>query len=138
MPRMRRGSRQTVLSQITYYRCHVGHQFGPQSLAAAQAETAEAKLWAAVAPLEETAVMARHLAGHAGLSGETADEQDRAADRAAQLAEAVRAQFRRAGRFTTETVMVAVVDAARRPAPTTTQNGWRDGRDRPASAIAGG
>lgn len=88
---------ETVLPQITYYRCHVGHQFGPQSLAAAQAETAEAKLWAAVAALEETAALARHLAGHAGLSEDTAGQQDRAADRAAQLAEAVRARIQ-AGR----------------------------------------
>jgi two-component system, chemotaxis family, protein-glutamate methylesterase/glutaminase len=29
------------LPQISYYRCHVGHQYGPQSLAAAQAESAE-------------------------------------------------------------------------------------------------
>src|SRR5690242_21949981 len=40
---------------ITFTRCHVGHQFGPQSLAAAQVEGAEAKLWSAVATLEEAA-----------------------------------------------------------------------------------
>jgi two-component system, chemotaxis family, protein-glutamate methylesterase/glutaminase len=84
---------ETVLPGITYYRCHVGHQFGPQSLAAAQAETAESKLWAAVAALEETAALARHLAGHAALSEEASGQQDRAADRAARLAEAVRAQI---------------------------------------------
>jgi len=49
---------EAVLPHITCFRCHVGHQFGPQSLAAAQAETAEAKVWAAVVALEETAVMA--------------------------------------------------------------------------------
>ena len=84
---------ETVLPQITYYRCHVGHQFGPQSLAAAQAETAESKLWSAVAALEETAVLARHLAGHTSPDGDVADQQDRAADRAARLAEAVRAEI---------------------------------------------
>jgi len=88
---------ESVLPQITYYRCHVGHQFGPQSLAAARAETAEAKLWAAVAALEETAALARHLAGHVGPGEDTVGQQDKAADRAAQLAEAVRAQIQ-AGR----------------------------------------
>jgi two-component system, chemotaxis family, protein-glutamate methylesterase/glutaminase len=56
---------EAVLSHITCCRCHVGHQVGPKSLAAAQAETAEAKLWAAVAALEETAALARHLTAHA-------------------------------------------------------------------------
>ena len=83
---------ETVLSRITHYRCHVGHQFGPQTLAAAQAETAEAKLWAAVAALEETAALARHLASHTHLGEDAAGQQDRAADRAARIAEAVRAQ----------------------------------------------
>ena len=83
---------ETVLPRITYYRCHVGHQFGPQSLAAAQAEAAEAKLWSAVAALEETAALARHLASHADLSDDAAGQQNRTADRAARLAESVRAQ----------------------------------------------
>ena len=83
-----------VLPQITYYRCHVGHQFGPQSLAAAQADTAEAKLWAAVATLEETAALARHLASHTGLSGEDADQQASTANWATKLAESLRAQIR--------------------------------------------
>ena len=82
-----------VLPQITYYRCHVGHQFGPQSLAVAQAETAEEKLWAAVATLEETAALARHLAEHIGLGDDDAGQQARTADWAARLAEALRAQI---------------------------------------------
>lgn len=85
---------EVVLPQITYYRCHVGHQFGPQSLAAAQAETAEAKLWAAVAALEETAVLARHLAGHADLGEEAGDQQSGTANWATALAESLRAQIR--------------------------------------------
>jgi two-component system, chemotaxis family, protein-glutamate methylesterase/glutaminase len=48
---------EAALPNITYYRCRVGHQFSPESLAVAQTETAEAKLWAAVAALEETAVL---------------------------------------------------------------------------------
>jgi two-component system chemotaxis response regulator CheB len=82
-----------VLPQITYYRCHVGHQFGPQSLAAAQADTAEEKLWAAVATLEETAALARHLSGHTGLGGDDAGQQASTADWAARLAESLRAQI---------------------------------------------
>jgi two-component system chemotaxis response regulator CheB len=85
---------ETVLPQISYYRCHVGHQFGPQSLAAAQAESAEAKLWAAVAALEETAALARHLATHTDLGEDAASQQSRTADWAGGLAESVRAQVR--------------------------------------------
>jgi two-component system chemotaxis response regulator CheB len=87
---------EVVLPQIIYYRCHVGHHFGPQSLAAAQTESAEAKLWAAVATLEETAALARHLAGHTDLGEDVAGEQRRAADWAGRLAESVRAQVREA------------------------------------------
>lgn len=84
------------LPQISYYRCHVGHQYGPQSLAAAQAESAESKLWAAVAALEEHAAFARHLAEHAAAAQDhdTVAEQQPAADEAANLAKAVRAQLR--------------------------------------------
>ena len=83
---------EAVLPQITYYRCHVGHQFGPQSLAAAQADAAEAKLWSAVATLEETAALARHLASHADLGDDAADQQGTTADWAAGLAESLRAE----------------------------------------------
>jgi two-component system chemotaxis response regulator CheB len=84
---------ETVLPQISYYRCHVGHQFGPQSLAAAQAESAEAKLWAAVAALEETAALARHLAGHTELGEDANGQQSGAVEWATSLAESVRAQI---------------------------------------------
>jgi two-component system, chemotaxis family, protein-glutamate methylesterase/glutaminase len=85
---------EAILPRITYYRCHVGHQFGPQSLAAAQAETAEAKLWAAVAALEETAALARHLAGHGEEEGDLAGQRNGTAQWAADLADTVRAQLR--------------------------------------------
>jgi two-component system, chemotaxis family, protein-glutamate methylesterase/glutaminase len=84
---------EAALPHITYYRCHVGHQFGPRSLAAAQAETAEAKLWAAVAALEETAALARHLTAHGEVSGDPGDRQDGTATWAAGLAETVRARL---------------------------------------------
>ena len=84
---------EAVLPRITYFRCHVGHQFSPLSLAAAQAESAEAKLWAAVAALEETAALARHLA-HTRADEDVADQQARTADWAARLAESLRTQVR--------------------------------------------
>ena len=82
-----------VLPQITYYRCHVGHQFSPQALVAAQAESAEAKLWTAVAALEETAALARHLADDTTVAGDAVHRQTRTADWAADLAGSVRNQF---------------------------------------------
>jgi two-component system chemotaxis response regulator CheB len=87
---------ETVLPQISCYRCHVGHQFGPQSLAAAQVESAEAKLWSAVAALEETAALARHLATGTGLGQDAASQQSRTADWASGLAESVRAHIQEA------------------------------------------
>ena len=88
---------ETVLPRISFYRCHVGHQFGPQSLAAAQAESAEAKLWAAVATLEETAALARHMAEHTGLGEDATGQQSRTAGWATRLAESLRTQIQDAG-----------------------------------------
>jgi two-component system, chemotaxis family, protein-glutamate methylesterase/glutaminase len=83
---------EVALRRISYYRCHVGHQFGPLSLAAAQAESAEAKLWAALATLEETAALARHLAGHDDL-GQSAGQHHETADWATGLAQSLREQI---------------------------------------------
>jgi two-component system, chemotaxis family, protein-glutamate methylesterase/glutaminase len=85
-----------VLPNITYYRCHVGHQFGPKSLAAAQADTAEAKLWGAVAALEETAALGRHLATQAPPADDFAEESNGAAAWATDLASTVRKHIRNA------------------------------------------
>ena len=52
---------QVDLPKISYFRCHVGHQFSPQTLAAAQGEATEQKLWGAVAALEEQAAVLRYL-----------------------------------------------------------------------------
>jgi two-component system chemotaxis response regulator CheB len=81
------------LPRINYYRCHAGHQYTPQSFAAAQAQSAESKLWSAVAALEENAAFARHLVQHATAEHDhdTAAEQQQAADKATSLAKAVRA-----------------------------------------------
>jgi two-component system, chemotaxis family, protein-glutamate methylesterase/glutaminase len=62
------GLAEIQISDFRYYRCHVGHQYSPQSLEMAQREAAEAKLWTAAAALEEHAALARHLARHAAAS----------------------------------------------------------------------
>ncbi len=78
---------QVDLPSISYHRCHVGHQWSPQTLAAAQAEEVEKKLWAAVAALDEQAALRRHLATHSGDSPEEAPaEHLRAAQSAGSLA----------------------------------------------------
>lgn len=81
------------LPHITFFRCHVGHQYGPRSLAAAQRESVEAKLWAAVAALEEHAVLARHLAEtHQRTSGAHTEEPPIYYRTAATLARLLRDQ----------------------------------------------
>jgi two-component system chemotaxis response regulator CheB len=71
------------LGDIRYYRCHVGHQYSPLSLEAAQREAAETKLWVAAAALEEHAALARHLSTSVDttLGDEAADGYRREADR---------------------------------------------------------
>lgn len=85
---------QVDLPQITYFRCHVGHQFAPRTLAAAQAEISEGRLWSAVTALEEQAAVQRYLNRRPSEpDGDTAEERRLAADladRAAQLREQVR------------------------------------------------
>lgn len=89
------GLAEIELSDVRYYRCHVGHQYGPRSLEAAQREAAEAKLWAAAAALEEHAALARHLAR----DPRTTDSADyrRAAERSADAAKALLSRMDRAG-----------------------------------------
>jgi two-component system chemotaxis response regulator CheB len=91
------------LPSVSYFHCHVGHRFSPLALAAAQAEASEAKLWAAVAALEEQVVILRHLAEHepdgaaADQRGSTeqAAEHGRKAEEIAQLADVIRARLER-------------------------------------------
>lgn len=82
------------LPQISYFRCHVGHQYGPRALEAAQVEAAEGKLWMAIAALEEHAAWARHLGEQDGTDIE-APGYRAAAQHSADLAALVRAQVRR-------------------------------------------
>jgi two-component system chemotaxis response regulator CheB len=85
------GLAQVELPKITYFRCHIGHQYAPKTLAAAQADSTEAKLWSAVAALEEQAAFLRHLdtLGPAEQPDSGADAGE-LADRAALLREQVR------------------------------------------------
>ncbi|TQS44017.1 chemotaxis protein CheB [Cryptosporangium phraense] len=80
------------LPTVTFYRCHVGHQWSPQTLAAAQSESTEALLWSAVAALEEQAALGRHLAGANG-DDELSADHHRSADRATQLVALLRGQL---------------------------------------------
>jgi two-component system, chemotaxis family, protein-glutamate methylesterase/glutaminase len=75
------------VKDIRFFRCHVGHQYSPQSLEAAQRESVEAKLWAAAAALEEHAALARHLAGRPeSLGAEAAEGYREVADRSTDTA----------------------------------------------------
>lgn len=77
------------MDTVRYYRCHVGYGYGPRSLEAAQHQAAESALWAALALLEEHAVLARNLAAEP--APDVADESlAAAADRSSALAEALR------------------------------------------------
>jgi hypothetical protein len=58
---------EAALPRITYYRCHVGHQFG---------------------------ALARHLPAHAEAGDDLPDQTDGTAEWATSLAESVRAQMR--------------------------------------------
>ena len=79
------------LETVSYFRCHVGHQWSPQSLNAAQGEAAESALWTAAAVLEEQAALGQHLAS--GESSETAAEYLRSAERARALIRLLRAEL---------------------------------------------
>ena len=85
------GMAQIDLPSISYFRCHVGHQYSPQSLHAAQLEVAENKLWSAVAALEEQAATSRFLSDmDQQIDGPTADEALRRARAVAEHARALR------------------------------------------------
>ena len=96
------GMAQVDLPQISYFRCHVGHQFAPQALAAAQVEASEKKLWSAVAALEEQAAVLRYVQRRPPRQNEvssmeehrTSSAQDRYAEEIANRAVALRRQVR--------------------------------------------
>jgi two-component system chemotaxis response regulator CheB len=93
------GLAQVDLAQISYFRCHVGHRFSPQTLAAAQAEASEQKLWSAVAALEEEASVLHYLqrgtprpADSLSSNDQSSILQDRYVDEVASRAAALRSQ----------------------------------------------
>jgi two-component system, chemotaxis family, protein-glutamate methylesterase/glutaminase len=99
------GLAQMDLPTISYFRCHVGHQFSPQTLAAAQAEASEKKLWSAVAALEEQTSVLRYLRrgelepaplikDRTPNKDQTAASQDRYIDEVATRAASLRSQVR--------------------------------------------
>jgi two-component system chemotaxis response regulator CheB len=91
---------QVDLPQISYFRCHVGHQFAPQALAAAQVEASEKKLWSAVAALEEQAAVLRYLQRSMPQDGAVPEAdgspvaEERYAEEIASRARALRSQVR--------------------------------------------
>jgi two-component system, chemotaxis family, protein-glutamate methylesterase/glutaminase len=60
---------ETVVGGFSSFRCHVGHSFSLESVAAEQAEEVERALWASVRALEETARLSGRLA--ASTTGDT-------------------------------------------------------------------
>ena len=82
---------QIDLSQIAYFRCHIGHQYAPQTLAAAQADATESKLWSALAALEEQATTLRFLESLPGAAA--ADDRPVAADELSERADTLRQQL---------------------------------------------
>lgn len=81
---------QLDLAQISYFRCHVGHHYGPQTLAAAQADTSESKIWSAVAALEEEAALQRHLHRTLAHADRATNDHERLAVRISQRADQLR------------------------------------------------
>ncbi len=49
----------------TRYRCHTGHAFSADSLLAEITENVETSLWNAIRAVDESAMLLRHMAGHA-------------------------------------------------------------------------
>jgi two-component system, chemotaxis family, protein-glutamate methylesterase/glutaminase len=84
------GLAQMDLPQISYFRCHIGHQYAPKTLAAAQADATEAKLWSAVAALEEQATFLHHLDRLDPVEPLDTEQAGEIAERAAILREQVR------------------------------------------------
>jgi two-component system chemotaxis response regulator CheB len=88
------GLAEVDLPPITYFRCHIGHQYAPHSLLAAQADALERKLWAAVAALEEHAVVLRYHAEQRNEAGPVSSGQSGElqvqAEKAARLATHIR------------------------------------------------
>jgi two-component system, chemotaxis family, protein-glutamate methylesterase/glutaminase len=58
-----------------HFRCRTGHAYSPESLLAKQAESLDAKLWAALRALEEGAALARRMEALLHAGGRLSDEK---------------------------------------------------------------
>lgn len=73
---------ESTINGLTRFRCHTGHTFTMDGLAAEQARALEGALWAAVRALEESETLARRMASHASLDlGERFEEKAEAMKR---------------------------------------------------------
>lgn len=79
---------ETVVGGFSSFRCHVGHSFSLESVAAEQAEEVERALWASVRALEESARLAGRLA--TSTIGETKARFAEKADTQMQHADLIR------------------------------------------------
>jgi two-component system chemotaxis response regulator CheB len=79
-------------AEVLRFRCRVGHGFTPLSLKAAQFETLEAALWAALRSLEESAHLERRVAtaAHARGDEDAAEQHERSARSRSQHADLIR------------------------------------------------
>ncbi|MBA2676201.1 MAG: chemotaxis protein CheB [Ramlibacter sp.] len=79
--------------KLLRYRCHTGHAYSPMSLANAQVEKAEEKLWASVRALQEKQMLLRRVAEAAEQGGDPvpAAQARAAADQLEQRIQALRA-----------------------------------------------
>ncbi|MFG2004616.1 chemotaxis protein CheB [Spirillospora sp. NPDC048911] len=63
------GMKIITTGKSVHYRCHVGHAYSPQTLAAFKSETAEKALWSAASALQEKAAVHQRLAAGAAANG---------------------------------------------------------------------
>jgi two-component system, chemotaxis family, protein-glutamate methylesterase/glutaminase len=88
-----RGALERVdLPNVHYYRCHVGHQFGQRSLEAAQRDSTESTLFAALAMLEEHVALARGIADGDSSAPDAAARRS-AAERSRSFADLLRTRL---------------------------------------------
>ncbi|HWN68650.1 MAG TPA: chemotaxis protein CheB [Haliangium sp.] len=76
------------LDGFQLFRCHIGHAFSLESIAAEQADEVERALWAALRALEEGAALARRLA--ASTKGQLRQKFEEKVDAQAQQAQVIR------------------------------------------------
>ena len=113
---------------VLRYQCHVGHQYAPNNLDAAQRDSIDSALWSAVRVLEEHAELKRRMAQKAADRGleHVSDGFEEGARDAHQQAQSIRSVLLASGRNDT-------VDA---PRPAAATNGGTIRRRTPAKRKA--